>query len=76
MLDEPFTGLDAENIRLVKELTRTFVTEMQIPCLVVTHRISDSRDVGDRVCIICEGRKEWEGKPGDVPPGTCTGENG
>lgn len=73
MLDEPFTGLDAENIRLVKELTRTFVTAMQIPCLVVTHRISDSRDIGDRVCIICNGKKEWEGKPGDVPSCTCSG---
>jgi molybdate transport system ATP-binding protein len=71
MLDEPFTALDAENIRVVKELTRTFVTEMAIPCLVVTHRITDSRDVGDKVCVICHGKKEWEGKPEDVPACTC-----
>jgi len=68
MLDEPFTALDAENIRLVKELTRTFVTEMAIPCLVVTHRVSDCRDVGDRVCVLCKGKKEWEGKPEDLLP--------
>jgi molybdate transport system ATP-binding protein len=74
MLDEPFTALDVENIQLVKELTRTFVTEMAIPCLVVTHRISDSRDIGDKVCMICRGKKEWEGKPEDVPGCACTGE--
>lgn len=74
MLDEPFTALDAENIQLVKELMRTFVTEMAIPCLVVTHRISDSRDVGDKVCMICKGEKEWEGKPEDVPGCTCRSE--
>jgi len=71
MLDEPFTALDAENIRLVKELTRTFVTEMAIPCLVVTHRVTDSRDVGDRVCVICQGKLEWEGKSEDLPACTC-----
>ena len=74
MLDEPFTALDADNIRLVKELTRTFVTEMAIPCLIVTHRISDSRDVGDKVCTICQGKKEWEGKPEDVSRGTSQSE--
>jgi molybdate transport system ATP-binding protein len=70
MLDEPFTALDAENIRLVKELTRTVVTKMAIPCLIVTHRITDSRDLGDRVCVICRGEREWEGKPEDMPAGT------
>jgi ABC-type sulfate/molybdate transport systems ATPase subunit len=71
MLDEPFTALDAENIQLVKELTRTFVTEMAIPCLIVTHRMSDSRDVGDMVCVICQGKKDWEGKPENTPAHMC-----
>lgn len=71
MLDEPFTALDAENIRLVKELTRTFVSEMNIPCLVVTHRVIDCKDVGDRVCVICQGKLEWEGKPEGLPACMC-----
>ena len=75
MLDEPFTALDADNIRLVKELTRTCITEMQIPCLIVTHRMTDSRDVGDRICVISKGEKKWEGKFEDVPGCTCSGED-
>ena len=71
MLDEPFTALDPDTTRLVKELTRTFVTETSIPCLVVTHRVTDSRDVGDKVCVICQGKKEWEGKPEDTPTCMC-----
>jgi len=71
MLDEPFTALDAENIRLVKELTRTFVKEMAIPCLVVTHRVIDCKDVGDKVSVICQGKLEWEGKPEDLPACMC-----
>jgi molybdate transport system ATP-binding protein len=71
MLDEPFTALDTENIRLTKELTRTFVNEMKIPCLVVTHRMSDCRDVGDKMCLICQGKKDWEGRPEDLPACRC-----
>ena len=71
MLDEPFTALDGDTTLLVKELIRSFVTGRKIPCLVVTHRIADSREVGDRVCVICQGKKAWEGHPQDVPPGMC-----
>ena len=75
MMDEPFTALDAENIRHVKELTRTFVTRMKIPCLVVTHRVIDCRDIGDKVCVVCQGKSVWEGKPDDLPACLCRSGN-
>ncbi len=67
MLDEPFTSLDAESTCIVKNLTRSVVADMRIPCIVVTHRVSDSRDIGDRACILGSGKKEWEGRPHDLP---------
>ena len=71
MLDEPFTALDAESTQTVKELTRKFVKKLLIPCIVVTHRVADSAEIGDRACVICQGRKEWEGIPGEIPD-LCT----
>ena len=71
MMDEPFTALDAESTQTVKDLTSRFVKEMQIPCIVVTHRLQDSVDIGDRACVICNGKKEWEGVPGEMP-GFCS----
>jgi molybdate transport system ATP-binding protein len=71
MLDEPFTALDADSTQTVKDLTRRFVKKMQIPCLVVTHRVADSTEIGDRACVLCQGRKEWEGIPGQMPE-ICT----
>ena len=71
MLDEPFTALDRESTRIVKDLTREFVTRMKIPCLIVTHRVTDCRDVGDKVCVINRGEKTWEGKPENLPACTC-----
>jgi len=67
MLDEPFTALDADSTLTVKDLTRRFVKKMQIPCIVVTHRVADCTEIGDRACVLCEGKKEWEGIPGAMP---------
>jgi molybdate transport system ATP-binding protein len=44
---------------------------MQIPCIVVTHRVADSTEIGDRACVLCQGRKEWEGLPNEMPE-ICT----
>ena len=69
MLDEPYSSLDIESMRAVEDLTRKVVTEMQIPCLVVTHRVTDCPEIGDRVLVISAGKKEWEGSPWDMPEG-------
>ncbi|HVN73490.1 MAG TPA: ATP-binding cassette domain-containing protein [Methanoregula sp.] len=71
MLDEPFTALDANSIRDVKELIRTYVAERQIPCIIVTHSSADSRDVGDTACVLCRGKTEWEGNASKVPGCMC-----
>jgi ABC-type sulfate/molybdate transport systems ATPase subunit len=69
MLDEPYSSLDVESMRAVEDLTRKVVTEMQIPCLVVTHRVADCHEIGDRVLVIRSGKKEWAGSPRDMPEG-------
>ncbi|WML67567.1 MAG: molybdate transport system ATP-binding protein [Methanoregula sp. SKADARSKE-2] len=69
LLDEPFTALDAQSDRRVKLLLKKYVAEKKIPCIVVTHRNKDIRDVGDRVCVICKGEKSWEGAAADLSEG-------
>lgn len=67
MLDEPFTALDSESTQTVKDLTRQYVRDLDIPCILVTHRVADSAEIGDRACVLCQGRMEWEGVPADMP---------
>lgn len=67
MMDEPFTALDAESTQTVKDLTRKFIKKLSIPCIIVTHRLQDSTEIGDRACVLCNGKKEWEGLPADMP---------
>ena len=67
MMDEPFTSLDAESTRSVRELTRTVVNKFKIPCIIVSHHIADSQDIGDRVLLLQSGKAVWEGSPRDIP---------
>ena len=66
MLDEPFNALDAESDRRMKNVLKAYVAEKQIPCILVTHRNNDINEVGDRVCVICKGRKTWEGSASNL----------
>ncbi len=67
MLDEPFTALDTESRQSVQDAVRMCVSDLQIPCLVVTHRVADARDMGDRVYLLNRGVTRWEGLPSDIP---------
>jgi molybdate transport system ATP-binding protein len=56
MLDEPFSGLDTESRRSVKDVIRRCVSDLSIPCVFVTHRREDAKATGDRICHIERGR--------------------
>jgi len=66
MLDEPFSGLDTESRRSVKEVVRQIIAELKVPCIMVTHRPGDARDTGDRICRIVRGQIVWEGPVGEL----------
>ena len=61
MLDEPFSGLDTESRRSVKDIVRQCVADLSIPCIFVTHRKEDAKVTGDRICQIERGRIVREG---------------
>lgn len=61
MLDEPFSGLDTESRRSVKEVVRQCVADLGIPCIFVTHRKEDAKVTGDRICHIKRGQVVREG---------------
>jgi ABC-type sulfate/molybdate transport systems ATPase subunit len=67
MLDEPFTALDVKSTRSIKDSIRKCVAELEIPCITVTHHVIDAHDVGDRICILRQGKNVWEGKSCDLP---------
>ena len=42
LLDEPFSNLDQKNITSAEKLILKVIEDLEIPCLVVTHRLSGS----------------------------------
>jgi ATP-binding cassette subfamily B protein len=64
LLDEPTTGLDAENAELVNEAVEELARGRT--CVVVTHDAETARRA-DRVVVVLAGRVVWDGPPQDAP---------
>lgn len=67
MLDEPFSMLDTRSSEAVRDLIRMQVRELDIPCILVSHRMTDAHELGDRICFLNRGNKCWDGSPAKFP---------
>ena len=56
LLDEHTAALDPRMAALVLGLTRTLVAERRLTALMVTHRLHQALDVGDRTVMLHQGR--------------------
>ncbi len=66
LFDEPFSAMDRElRNDLVRDL-RSFVAELGVPMLHVTHHRGEARALGDRAVLIDGGRVTKEGPVKDV----------
>jgi ABC-2 type transport system ATP-binding protein len=65
VLDEPFTGLDPVNVRLVRELLRERQAA-ELTTVLSTHQMDRIEELCDRVALIHRGRLLVYGTVGDV----------
>lgn len=56
LLDEHTAALDPRMAALVLDLTRTLVAERRLTALMVTHRLRQALDLGDRTVMLRQGR--------------------
>jgi molybdate transport system ATP-binding protein len=66
LLDEPYSGLDAELRRTLTELVSALVAERAIPAVLVAHELADAQAFADRLVIIDAGRLLQDGAPDEV----------
>lgn len=66
LYDEPTTGLDPVNAKLVNELILRLKTEQMATSVVVTHILRDAFAVGDSMAMIKDGRIVFDGLPQDL----------
>jgi molybdate transport system ATP-binding protein len=56
LLDEPLGPLDIESKGHVRSFFRTWLSQLTIPALVVTHDADDAKVLGDQVVVLEQGR--------------------
>jgi phospholipid/cholesterol/gamma-HCH transport system ATP-binding protein len=66
LYDEPTTGLDPVNAKLVNELILKLKNERKATSIVVTHILRDAFAVGDSMAMIKDGRIVFDGLPRDL----------
>ena len=73
VLDEPFSGLDPVNVRLIKD----FISELSgesVAIMLSTHQMTDVEELCDRVIMINKGSVVLEGGLSDVRRRFASGE--
>lgn len=66
LLDEPLTGLNAEEISTMSDLIRTMKTDHGLTCLVVEHNVKAIMGLCDRIHVLDFGRRIAEGTPDEI----------
>ena len=66
LLDEPLTGMNAEEVAGMSDMIRTLRDEKGITSIVVEHNIKAVTGLCDRIAVLNYGRKIAEGSPKDI----------
>ena len=64
--DEPTTGLDPIMADVINDLIISCVKQQGITALSITHDMHSARKIGDRICMLYEGKLIWTGPAADV----------
>ncbi|MBI4547615.1 MAG: ABC transporter ATP-binding protein [Ignavibacteriae bacterium] len=70
LYDEPTTGLDPLNAKIITELIMRLKKERGITSVVVTHILRDAFAVGDSLALMNDGRIIIDGSPHDLVSST------
>ncbi len=66
LYDEPTTGLDPVTAEQINLLIRDVQKQLNVTSIVVTHDMKSAYTVGDRMCLLYEGRIRFEGTPEEI----------
>jgi phospholipid/cholesterol/gamma-HCH transport system ATP-binding protein len=66
LYDEPTTGLDPVTAQQINVLIRGLQEQLGITSIVVTHDMASAFQVGDRLCLLHEGRIRFDGTPQEM----------
>lgn len=66
LMDEPFGALDPLTRQEIRREFRRIETAVRKTTILVTHDIAEAVELGDRICLMSQGRIEQIGTPADL----------
>jgi phospholipid/cholesterol/gamma-HCH transport system ATP-binding protein len=66
LFDEPESGLDPITTTSIAELIMEMRDSFRITCLVISHNLESTRLIGDKVCMLYNGKIIAEGTPAEL----------
>ena len=64
--DEPNSGLDPKTSLVIDELLSSITKEFGMTTIINTHDMNSVMGIGENICFIYKGKKEWQGTKDDV----------
>lgn len=64
--DEPNSGLDPKTSLVIDELLHGITKEYDITTIINTHDMNSVMGIGENICFIYKGHKEWQGTKDEV----------
>lgn len=61
LYDEPTTGLDPITAEEINALMRSLKSQLRVTSIMVTHDMRSAFEVGDRLCLIDQGKLRFDG---------------
>ena len=68
--DEPNSGLDPKTSLVIDELLSGITKEFDITTIINTHDMNSVMGIGENICFIYQGHKEWQGNKDQVMSAT------
>ena len=64
--DEPNSGLDPKTSLVIDDLLSGITHDFGMTTIINTHDMNSVMGIGENICFICEGHKEWQGNKNQV----------
>lgn len=68
--DEPNSGLDPKTSLVIDELLSGITKEFNMTTIINTHDMNSVMGIGENICFIYKGQKEWQGNKDQVMSST------
>lgn len=66
LLDEPVTGMNAEEIEIMVNMIRTLREKKGVTCIIIEHNLKAVMGLCDRIAVLNFGKKIAEGTPREI----------